>query len=103
VSTDIIWICVLIILSVIIALSALICCVQLALWKSDPEPVVFEPTEPDSTKPVPEQEPSVFEDAVFEDSDERETYFQNIVAEVILDDYSAMMLEGEFSPRLVAT
>jgi hypothetical protein len=45
----------------------------------------------------------VFEDAVFDDSDERETYFQNIVAEVILDDYSAMMLEGEFSPRLVAT
>jgi hypothetical protein len=99
VSSDIVWICVLIVLSVIIALSALICCVQLSLWKSEPEPVVFEPTQPD---PQPAPEPSVFEDAVFEDSDERETYFRNIVAEVILDDYSAMMLEGEFSPRLEA-
>jgi hypothetical protein len=73
--------------------------VQLSLWKSEPEPVVFEPTQPD---PQPAPEPSVFEDAVFEDSDEREAYFRNIVAEVILDDYSAMMLEGEFSPRLAA-
>jgi hypothetical protein len=100
VSSDVLWICVLIVLTVVIALSALICCVQLALWKTGPAPVVFEPSPEPAAPSKDKEEPPLFEDAVFEDSDERETYFRNIVAEVILDDYSAMMLEGEFSPPL---
>lgn len=98
VSSDVLWICVLIVLTVVIALSALICCVHLALWKTGPAPMVFEPSPPAPDKK--EEQPELFEDIVFEDSDERETYFRNIVSEVILDDYSAMMLEGEFSPPL---
>ena len=100
VSMDVVWICVLVVLSVVIALAALVCCVQVALWRSYTTPVVFDPAPKDQASPAqpPEQVPWAANGDIFEDSDEREAYFQNIVADFVLDDYSMMMLEGEFSP-----
>ena len=99
VSTDVVWICVFIVLTVIIALAALVCCVQLALWRSYTTPVVFDPAPKEPSPQVQESDQQWEESGdIFEDSDERETYFRNIVADFVLDDYSAMMLEGEFPP-----
>ena len=95
VSTDIVWICVVIILTVTITLAALVCCVQLALWKSaaDLPDVVFEPSEPAPIPaPIPHGPFNPHQDVPFEDSDEPELYFQNIVTNMGMDDYSSTML-----------
>ena len=107
VGTDVIWICVVVVLTSILCLTALLCCVQLALlWQrreaaKQHEEVSMKP--PDEPQPPPppsargedEDATSVF---TFDDPEERESYFRNVVTAVILDDYSAMLLEGEFSP-----
>lgn len=102
VSMDVIWICVLLILTVVICLAALLCCVQLALWKTatDITDVVFDPSTPqcapDNAPPVhdwTDKHSSITEDIVFEDSDEREAYFQNIVTDAGMDDLSAMIVD----------
>jgi len=89
VSSDVFWICMFVLLTVVLGFSALICCIQLALWKSSkaayqPDPVIMDPEE----DPQPASE-----DPVFQDPDEY--YRTAMMAEVILDDYSAMMLMEE--------
>jgi hypothetical protein len=92
VSSDVFWICMFILLTVVLALAALICCIQLALWKSSkaayqPEPVIMNPEEEDP-QPL---------DPVFQDPDEY--YRTSMMTEVVLDDYSAMMLMDEDDPQ----
>lgn len=96
---DVLWICVMVVLTVIISLGGLVCCVQMALWKTEIiSDVVFDPVE--AVPPVIEAEPCVQDDEhlSFGDPDECALYYDTVMADVILDDYSAMMVEGMFSP-----
>jgi hypothetical protein len=98
-SRDIVWICVIVVLTLVMALSALICCVHLALWKTavDISEVVFDPDNgPDATPVQPAADEFKDNDCEpFGDSDERELYFQNIVASTGMDDLSSMMMMDE--------
>ena len=98
-SRDIVWICVVVVLTLVMALSALICCVHLALWKTavDISEVVFDPDNgPDVTPVQPAADEFKDNDCEpFGDSDERELYFQNIVASTGMDDLSSMMMMDE--------
>ena len=102
---DIVWICVTVVLTLVMALSALICCVHMALWKTaaDIGEVVFDPnTAVDQTQdqpaeaefsPVFDKESDDIEP--FGDTDEHELYFQNIVINTGMDDYSSTMMMDE--------
>lgn len=104
VPVDIVWVCVTVILTSVLALAALACCVKFALWTAakDVTDVMFDTPTPDPTatvlpeQPVPESE----EDDPFENrsSDQTATdpsYFRNVVIGFGVDDLSRHMLMDE--------
>jgi hypothetical protein len=102
---DIVWICVTVVLTLVMALAALICCVHMALWKTaaDIGEVVFDPTTAEDQtqdQPAEAEFSPVFgkesdDTEPFGDADERELYFQNIVINTGMDDYSSTMMMDE--------
>ena len=98
VSTDMVWVCVLAATTLVLAVSAVILCVQLSarLGASAIEEVVFDPSA--------EMEPACTraDDNDDQDGCNPDLHFHNIVTGVVLDDFSVMMLdeedEGGFSP-----
>jgi hypothetical protein len=108
VPVDIVWVCVTVILTSVLALAALACCVKFALWTAakDVTDVMFDPPTPDPLVPtatvLPEQPvPESDEDDPFENrssSDQTATdpsYFRNVVIGFGVDDLSRHMLMDE--------
>jgi hypothetical protein len=99
---DVVWICVMVVLTVIISLAGVVCCVQMALWRTDAiSDIVFDPAEcppPAASEQVVEKSGPGEDDEMFGDQDECALYYNTVMADVILDDYSSMMVEGMFSP-----
>ena len=96
VTLDIIWICVSAILALVAVISLVILCVQFmhsnqGAPKAEDHDIVLE--QPPTTK---EDQP--FYPPPFSEEDDGAAQFRNIIAGIQLDDYSTMMLEGEFSP-----
>lgn len=108
VPTDIIWICVIVILTSVLALAALICCVKFALWTTakDVTDVLFDPTVPDQFMiPNPSSvvvEPTLMPPTPNESDDpftdnlpakhSMETSFHNTVLSSEVDDFSSTLM-----------
>jgi hypothetical protein len=80
VPTDIIWICVLVILTVIFCVGGIVCCIHLASWKNprDIADVVFDPSFDPSLPSAPDavvRDDNTFSDIPFKESDEMERYY----------------------------
>ena len=113
VSVDVVWVCVIVILTGILALASLACCIKLALWTTakDIHDVVFDPSEssplPDNTPdmPVPSAPSADWgpyhcdEDNPFHDPVDCEAYFKNVVTEMGMDELSMTMMMDDDSPR----
>jgi len=111
VTADIVWVCVIVILTCVLALAALACCIKFALWTSAKNigDVVFDPATstppsngpppPEATAPSPEWQPEDDPDNPFQDSLECDAYFRNIVTGMGMDDLSMTMMMDEDSPR----
>ena len=91
VSQDVLWVCVTIILSLLAFVVCIICCVKLSRSS-------FPPRSSDEPLPAPLSGILSPEDASVYPAYEDSRRWGSSVTEVILDDHSLMMLEGEFSP-----
>lgn len=103
VSMDVLWICVVVVLTVVISLAALVCCVQLAHWKTtNLADVVFDPSQPPApTVPsdTPPRPSAADGNDPFQDADNtRMLYYPDFVTGVTYDAHSAMMVDAMFSP-----
>lgn len=94
VTMDIIWICVSLILLLIAFVSLLVLCVHCIRRKnSSADEIMF-----DQGSTPPNDSQQFFDPPPFSEEDLPTAHFQNIVTGMYLDDMSAMMIEGEFSP-----
>lgn len=106
VTRDIVWVCVIVVMTLVIAFAALVCCVHVALWKTslDISDVVFDPSadpvDPLPYQPQPEVLPAEDNDP-FGNSSDRELYFQNMLILTEMDDLSSMMMMdgGDENPQ----
>lgn len=110
---DIVWVCIVVILTSVLVLASLACCIKFALWSTakDVGSVVFDPAE--GTKPPapapdghdPSAPPGEWmhdppdADNPFKDSFECDAYFKNVVMYAGMDEYSMSMMMDEDSPR----
>jgi hypothetical protein len=66
-------------------------------WKQNIEGTeVLDFNKPDNQDP--QEPPHTFDPPPFSENDQDNGQFKNVVIGMFLDDYSTMMLEGEFSP-----
>jgi hypothetical protein len=106
VPVDIIWVCVTVILTAVLALAALACCVKFALWTTakDVADVMFDPALPDETVPVAVIAPQpvsdsdtddLFEEKSLDLAEDRPHAFLNIVTGSGMDDLSSSLMMNE--------
>jgi hypothetical protein len=95
VTMDIVWICVSIILLIVTAGILIMACVHCMNRKSASSDLMVFDQDPSAPSAPPA---SLVDPSPFGEEDPPTIYFQNIVTSMHLDDASAMMLEGEFSP-----
>lgn len=100
---DIVWVCIIVILTAVLALASVACCVHFALWTTAPKPVqdvimdpISPPSAPDPTSPrklVDREDP-------FDESPQQQgLYFQNIITSAGMDDVSlSMMMDDDTDP-----
>jgi hypothetical protein len=95
VSTDLVWVCVLVVNTLVLAVSGVIFCVQLAAyWRTPVQAVVFDPATVSGEPPA-----CSAADTGVDNPDDLSLQYHHIVTGVVLDDYSVMMLDDEdFSP-----
>ncbi len=94
---DIVWVCVIVILTSILALTSLTCCIHFALWTTNSSSkkvsdVVLDPPPPSTHPAVPSPEQS---DDPFQDTANHDPYFHNILTDYGMDDFSVTMMMDE--------